>query len=174
MGLAGSAVYDASEGSNAYLVPGGLPPGGGDTLGCAAHKGASTLLQVLLNQLQPGAHHQCKVGFPLLPGHHYGAEPAQLLQHHHSLTFAILAYFITWISFMPLFANVHVAYQPVMWMDAILLYALGILANFHLPKCYLLLQQPEINTPKFFLGEGYGDARGSGSSGCREETQGKN
>ena len=56
----------------------------------------------------------------------------------------------------------HVAYQPTVQMAAILLCALGILATFHLPKCYLLLQQLELNNPEFFLGD---DARGQGSSG---------
>ncbi|XP_025768113.1 taste receptor type 1 member 3 [Puma concolor] len=86
------------------------------------------------------------------PGHYNGAR---------GLTFAMLAYFITWISFVPLFANVHVAYQPAVQMGAILLCALGILATFHLPKCYLLLQRPELNTPEFFLED---NARAQGSS----------
>ncbi|XP_066228075.1 taste receptor type 1 member 3 [Saccopteryx leptura] len=91
----------------------------------------------------------------------------------YSLTFAMLAYFITWVSFVPLFANVHVAYQPTVQMGASLLCALGILATFHLPKCYLLLWQPERNTPEFFLGGGPGNARGQHSSGGGEETQQK-
>ncbi|XP_007943697.1 taste receptor type 1 member 3 [Orycteropus afer afer] len=72
------------------------------------------------------------------------------------ITFATLAYFITWISFVPLFTNVHIAYQPAVQMGAILICALGILAAVHLPKCYLLLWQPALNTPEFFLGEGPG------------------
>ncbi|XP_014639207.1 PREDICTED: taste receptor type 1 member 3 [Ceratotherium simum simum] len=99
------------------------------------------------------------------PGRYNGAR---------GLTFATLAYFITWISFVPLFANVHVAYQPAVQMGAILLCALGILATFHLPKCYLLLWRPELNTPEFFLGGGPGDAKGQDGSGGGEETQGKN
>lgn len=89
------------------------------------------------------------------PGRYNGAR---------GLTFAMLAYFITWISFVPLFANVHVAYQPAVQMGAILFCALGILATFYLPKCYLLLQRPELNTPEFFLGD---NTRGQGSSGGR-------
>ncbi|KAK2506584.1 hypothetical protein MC885_003870 [Smutsia gigantea] len=78
----------------------------------------------------------------------------------HGLTFAMLAYFITWISFVPLFANVHVAHRPAVQMGAILLTALGVLATFHLPKCYLLLWRPELNTPAFFLEQGPGNAGG--------------
>ncbi|XP_036855584.2 taste receptor type 1 member 3 isoform X5 [Manis javanica] len=88
----------------------------------------------------------------------------------HGLTFAMLAYFITWTSFVPLFANVHVAYQPAMQMGAILLTALGILATFHLPKCYLLLWRPELNTPAFFLEGRPDNARGQGGSGGGEGT----
>ncbi|XP_006886006.1 PREDICTED: taste receptor type 1 member 3-like [Elephantulus edwardii] len=75
------------------------------------------------------------------------------------LTFAMLAYFIIWISFVPILANVHMAYQPAVQMSAILLCVLGILAAVHLPKCYLLLWCPALNTPEFFLGEGSGVAR---------------
>ncbi|KAM9688689.1 taste receptor type 1 member 3 isoform 1-T1 [Trichechus inunguis] len=73
------------------------------------------------------------------------------------LTFATLSHFIIWISFVPLFANVNMAYQPAVQMTAILLCALGILASVYLPKCYLLLWCPALNTPEFFLGEGPGN-----------------
>nr|QED12504.1 taste receptor type 1 member 3 [Myotis davidii] len=83
-----------------------------------------------------------------------------------SLAFAMLAYFITWVSFVPLFANMHVAYQPAVQMGTSLLCVLGILAAFHLPKCYLLLRQPAGNPPEFFPGGGPGSASGlSGSRG---------
>ncbi|MBZ3882470.1 Taste receptor type 1 member 3 [Sciurus carolinensis] len=87
------------------------------------------------------------------------------------LTFAMLAYFITWVSFVPLLTNVQVVYQPAVQMGAILLCALGILAAFHLPKCYLLLWWPRLNTPEFFLGAGSRDARDRGGSGSGEGPQ---
>ncbi|XP_057603967.1 taste receptor type 1 member 3 [Hippopotamus amphibius kiboko] len=90
-----------------------------------------------------------------------------------SLTFATLAYFITWVSFVPLFANVHAAHQPAVQMGTILFCALGILGTFHLPKCYLLLRRPDLNTPEFFLGGSPSDARGLGSSGGGEGTRKK-
>ncbi|XP_045404737.1 taste receptor type 1 member 3 [Lemur catta] len=89
------------------------------------------------------------------------------------ITFATLAYLITWVSFVPLLANVQVAYQPAVQMGALLLSALGILAAFHLPKCYLLLWQPELNTPEFFLGGGPGDATGRDGNRAEEGTRGK-
>ena len=76
------------------------------------------------------------------------------------LTFAMLAYFITWVSFVPLLANVQVVLRPAVQMGALLLCVLGILAAFHLPRCYLLMWQPGLNTPEFFLGGGPGDAQG--------------
>uniref|UniRef100_A0A8D2AHH1 Taste receptor type 1 member 3 n=1 Tax=Sciurus vulgaris TaxID=55149 RepID=A0A8D2AHH1_SCIVU len=87
------------------------------------------------------------------------------------LTFAMLAYFITWVSFVPLLTNVQVVYQPAVQMGAILLCALGILAAFHLPKCYLLLWWPRLNTPEFFLGAGSRDTRDMGGSGSGEGPQ---
>ncbi|XP_055984308.1 taste receptor type 1 member 3 [Sorex fumeus] len=71
-----------------------------------------------------------------------------------SLTFAALAYLLTWTSYVPLSANVHVNYQPAVEMGATLLSALGILATFHLPLCYMLLRQLHGNTPALFPGEG--------------------
>nr|XP_004657818.2 taste receptor type 1 member 3 [Jaculus jaculus] len=88
------------------------------------------------------------------------------------ITFAMLSYFIIWVSFVPILANVQVTYQPAVQMGAILLCALGILATFHLPKCYLLLWLPKLNTWEFFLGGGH-RAEGDGSSdGGRDGTQG--
>ncbi|XP_004863917.1 taste receptor type 1 member 3 [Heterocephalus glaber] len=97
------------------------------------------------------------------PGHYNRAR---------GLTFAMLAYFVTWVSFVPLLTNVQVLYQPAVQMGAILLCALGILAIFHLPKCYLLLWWPELNTPKFFLGQGARDTTGGVGSAGRDRAQG--
>ncbi|XP_013359642.1 PREDICTED: taste receptor type 1 member 3 isoform X5 [Chinchilla lanigera] len=97
------------------------------------------------------------------PGHYNRAR---------ALTFTMLAYFVTWVSFVPLFTNMQVLYQPAVQMGAILLCALGILAIFHLPKCYLLLWWPELNTPEFFLGQGPNDTTDGGGSGGRDRTQG--
>ncbi|KAM5248750.1 taste receptor type 1 member 3 [Ctenodactylus gundi] len=83
------------------------------------------------------------------------------------LTFAMLAYFVTWISFVPLLTNVQVAYQPAVHMGALLLCALGILAAVHLPKCHLLLWRPELNTPEFFLGRALGGATDGGGAGAQ-------
>ncbi|KAM6172554.1 taste receptor type 1 member 3 [Erethizon dorsatum] len=97
------------------------------------------------------------------PGHYNRAR---------ALTFTMLAYFVTWLSFVPLFTNMQVLYQPAVQMGAILLCALGILAIFHLPKCYLLLCWPELNTPEFFLSQGPRDTTDGGGSGGRDRAQG--
>lgn len=89
------------------------------------------------------------------------------------LTFAMLTYFITWVSFVPLLANVQVAYQPAVQMGAILFCALGILATFHLPKCYVLLWLPKLNTQEFFLGRSPKEAA-DGNSSSGETTQEQN
>ncbi|XP_069893177.1 taste receptor type 1 member 3 [Dipodomys merriami] len=92
------------------------------------------------------------------------------------LTFAMLVYFITWVLFVPLLANVPVIYQPAVQMGAILFCALGILANFYLPKCYLLLWQPNLNTPEFFLGGSpratADESSGSGRGALEDTTRG--
>lgn len=97
------------------------------------------------------------------PGHYNRAR---------ALTFSMLAYFVTWVSFVPLLTNVQVVYQPAVQMGAILLCALGILAIFHLPKCYLLLRWPELNTPEFVLGQSSGNTIDRGGSRDRDGAQG--
>lgn len=54
--------------------------------------------------------------------------------------------------------------HPAVQMGTSLLCVLGILAAFHLPKCYLLLRQPAGNPPEFFPGGGPGSASGLGGS----------
>lgn len=96
----------------------------------------------------------CFLGTFLVRGRPGGGDGAR------GLTFAMLAYFVTWLSSVPLFASVHVAYQPAVQMGASLLCVLGILAPVHLPKCYVLLRQPES-----FRGAGPGCGGGPGGSG---------
>ncbi|XP_051696442.1 taste receptor type 1 member 3 isoform X1 [Oryctolagus cuniculus] len=79
-GLAGRAAGPAAGGGRVLLVPGGLPARGDQGLAGAAHRGAGALPRAVLAQLRPGARHQRRPGFPLLPGHLPRAEPARPLQ----------------------------------------------------------------------------------------------
>lgn len=90
----------------------------------------------------------CFLGTFLVRSRHSGCTGARCL------TFAALAYLLPWASYVPLSANVHEVYQPAAQMGAALFSGLGILATFHLPKCYTLLRQPHGDTPPVSLGEG--------------------
>ncbi|XP_021563929.1 taste receptor type 1 member 3-like, partial [Carlito syrichta] len=70
----------------------------------------------------------------------------------HGLTFAMLAYFILWLSSVPLLASVQAVHQPAVQMGALLLCVLSILATFHLPKCCLLLRQSASSAPSPWVG----------------------
>uniref|UniRef100_A0A8D0BPX2 Taste receptor type 1 member 3 n=1 Tax=Salvator merianae TaxID=96440 RepID=A0A8D0BPX2_SALMN len=67
-----------------------------------------------------------------------------------AITFAMLAYFISLVFFIPTYASVHQEHQPTVQIAAMLLCTLGLLASYYLPKCYILCLKPEWNTVDYF------------------------
>ncbi|XP_053256751.1 taste receptor type 1 member 3 [Podarcis raffonei] len=67
-----------------------------------------------------------------------------------SITFAMLAYFIALIFFIPTYATVGLEYQPAVQVSAMLMCATGLLAAYYLPKCYILRFKPDWNTVDYF------------------------
>ncbi|XP_053137440.1 taste receptor type 1 member 3 [Hemicordylus capensis] len=72
--------------------------------------------------------------------------PAKKYNLARSITFAMLAYFVAWIFFIPTYTSVRQEFQPATQMAVMLLCAAGLLAAFYLPKCYILRFKPEWNT----------------------------
>ncbi|XP_013769411.1 G-protein coupled receptor family C group 6 member A-like, partial [Pundamilia nyererei] len=66
------------------------------------------------------------------------------------ITFAMLIYFISWIMFGPVYANVTGKYIPAVEMVVILISAYGILFCQFFTKCYIILCKKEANTEKSF------------------------
>ncbi|XP_071762199.2 G-protein coupled receptor family C group 6 member A-like [Centroberyx gerrardi] len=66
------------------------------------------------------------------------------------ITFGMLIYFICWIIFGPVYANVKGLYSPAVEMGVILISAFGILFCHFLPKCYIILFKQEANTESAF------------------------
>ncbi|NWS17533.1 TS1R3 protein, partial [Pachyramphus minor] len=62
------------------------------------------------------------------------------------ITFAILIYFVIWIFFMAIFATLRTVLVAVTQVATILIISLGILGTYYLPKCYIILFKPEMNT----------------------------
>ncbi|XP_077145634.1 G-protein coupled receptor family C group 6 member A-like [Ranitomeya variabilis] len=67
------------------------------------------------------------------------------------ITFAMLIYFISWITFIPIYATTFGIYLPAVEMIVILLSNYGILSCTFLPKCYIILYKQDTNTKSAFL-----------------------
>ncbi|XP_027754799.1 taste receptor type 1 member 3, partial [Empidonax traillii] len=66
------------------------------------------------------------------------------------ITFAILIYFVVWIFFVAIFASLRTVLRAVSQVATILIISLGILGTYYLPKCYIILFKPEMNTVDCF------------------------
>ncbi|KAM6241014.1 taste receptor type 1 member 3 [Porphyrio hochstetteri] len=62
------------------------------------------------------------------------------------ITFAILIYFIIWIFFIAIFATLNTVLRSVTQIGTILTTTLGILGTYYIPKCYIILFKPHLNT----------------------------
>ncbi|KAM4040314.1 G-protein coupled receptor family C group 6 member A [Anomaloglossus baeobatrachus] len=67
------------------------------------------------------------------------------------ITFGMLIYFISWITFIPIYATTFGIYLPAVEMIVILLSNYGILSCTFLPKCYIILYKQDTNTKSAFL-----------------------
>ncbi|XP_009969377.2 taste receptor type 1 member 3 [Tyto alba] len=66
------------------------------------------------------------------------------------ITFTILIYFIIWIFFIAIFATLKTVLRPVTQIGAVLTTSLGILGIYYIPKCYIILFKPDLNTVDYF------------------------
>ncbi|NXN76302.1 TS1R3 protein, partial [Himantopus himantopus] len=66
------------------------------------------------------------------------------------ITFAILIYFIIWIFFIAIFATLKTVLRSVTQIGTILTTSLGILGTYYIPKCYIILLRPDLNTVDYF------------------------
>ncbi|NWT01230.1 TS1R3 protein, partial [Mionectes macconnelli] len=66
------------------------------------------------------------------------------------ITLATLIYFIIWIFFMAIFPTLRTILRAVTLFATTLTISLGILGTYYLPKCYIILFKPEMNTADCF------------------------
>ncbi|NWV77409.1 TS1R3 protein, partial [Dasyornis broadbenti] len=66
------------------------------------------------------------------------------------ITFATLIYFITWIFFIVIFATLRTVLRAVTQICMVLATTLGILGSYFIPKCYIIVFMPELNTADYF------------------------
>ncbi|NWT88765.1 TS1R3 protein, partial [Lanius ludovicianus] len=66
------------------------------------------------------------------------------------ITFATLICFVIWIFFIVIFATLRTVLRAVTQICTILATTLGILVSYFIPKCYIMVFRPDLNTWDYF------------------------
>ncbi|NXM47568.1 TS1R3 protein, partial [Gymnorhina tibicen] len=66
------------------------------------------------------------------------------------ITFATLVCFVVWIFFLVIFATLRTVLRAVTQICTVLATALGILVSYFIPKCYIIVFRPDLNTGDYF------------------------
>uniref|UniRef100_A0A8C4S050 Taste receptor type 1 member 3 n=1 Tax=Erpetoichthys calabaricus TaxID=27687 RepID=A0A8C4S050_ERPCA len=77
-------------------------------------------------------------------------KPTKQYNMSRDITFAALAYCITWVIFIPVYTALSEMTKSLAQMVAIILSNSCIIASYFLPKCHLLLSRPDLNTAEYF------------------------
>ncbi|NWI79056.1 TS1R3 protein, partial [Dryoscopus gambensis] len=66
------------------------------------------------------------------------------------ITFATLICFVIWIFFIIIFATLRTVLRAVTQICTVLATTLGILVSYFIPKCYIMVFRPDLNTEDYF------------------------
>ncbi|NXV02324.1 TS1R3 protein, partial [Cettia cetti] len=72
--------------------------------------------------------------------------PARRYNVARGITFATLICFVVWIFFLVIFATLRTVLRAVTQICTVLATTLGILASYFVPKCYIMVFRPDLNT----------------------------
>ncbi|KPP73540.1 hypothetical protein Z043_107364 [Scleropages formosus] len=77
-------------------------------------------------------------------------KPSRQYNLARDVTFSTLFYCVVWVVFIPIYTGLDEKNKSVAQMVAILFSNTGLVAAYFLPKCYLLLRNPDLNTTEYF------------------------